>query len=362
MNKSIYEKICENIENGVLRDDFYLPNDDADRSPVYFAPGAFDGVCMYHMGFSPLDAEAYRRMAQAIRTAAAGDVPEADKKFHAWTKDHQTVSYIDDLQHYVVEHAAKLDAGRLHHAALSMLLKSSYIECVKVGLALLEMFGEPDDKLKEMIRRIGLYDEFTIFSVWNMRGWENGNEEIFALARKTHGWGRIHAAECLEPETEEIRYWLLTEGVKNNVMYAYSALPCWQKSDAERILFRKPTQEEYEAIAILIESLLDEGPVSGISELDHAEKILLRFLALSPEYNLTADDYNVIFSVKEWADDEEHPYPSVAEAAYEILHSAACTAAVENAVKEGRELPVAEALGISLKNGGSKRCVKEKLS
>ncbi|MGN8764355.1 hypothetical protein [Hornefia butyriciproducens] len=350
MSKSIYGEICANLEAGFLRDDFYLSDEAADMSPVRFAPGAFDGICICHMEQRTLDAEAFRQMAHALRTAAAGNFSSADTQFHAWARDYRAVNYIDDLQRYVINHAEKLDANRLHQIAMLLLLHSNYIECVKVGLALLELFGEPDDQLKEMIRRIGLYDEFTLFSVWNMQRWENGNEEIFALARKTHGWGRIHAVERLEPETEEIRYWLLTDGVKNDVEYAYSALSCWLKSDAEQTLFGQPSQEEYEAIAALIEILLDEGPTPGISALDNSEEVLLRFLGIAPEYDLAAADYNAILSVTEWAEDEDTSYPAVAEAGNAILHSAQCISAVENAVKEGRALQLAETLGVPFRD------------
>ena len=93
-----------------------------------------------------------------------------------------------------------------------------------------------------------------------------------------HGWGRIHAVEHLKPDTEEIRHWLLTEGTINSVTNSYSALTCWYKSQAESILFGQPTPEEYKGITILIEGLLNEGPVQGISALKNAEQVLQRFL------------------------------------------------------------------------------------
>ena len=195
------------------------------------------------------------------------------------------------------------------------------IECVKVGLALLELFSEPEDRIKEIIRRLGLYDEFTIFSVWNMQKWENGNSEIFSLAQKTHSWGRIHAVERLEPETDEIRHWLLTEGTVNDVVNAYSSLTCWQKSGAEEILFGNPTQEDFKGIVTLVEGLLDEGPVPGISELENAESILLRFLELAPEYSPGINEYETILSVREWAEDEDVNLSSVSKAGDSVLHS-----------------------------------------
>ena len=302
------------------------------------------------MRHGELDADATKQMDIALKTAAKGDYTRANELFHDWTKEHRTVAYIDDLQKYVLDHAKQLNPQNVYRVALSMVLHSDHIECVKVGLALLELFGEPEEQLKEIIRRLGLYDEFTVFSVWNMQKWKNGNPEIFSLAQKTYSWGRIHAVERLEPETDEIRHWLLTEGTVNDVVNAYSSLTCWQKSGAEEILFGHPTQEEFTGIFTLIEGLLDEGPVPGISKLENAEGTLLRFLALVPAYSPDIDEYETVLSVREWADDEGVNLSSVSKASDSILHFPACMAVIENAVKEGCGLRLADKLNIPFRD------------
>ena len=47
--------------------------------------------------------------------------------------------------------------------------------------------------LKKAVRNIGLSDEFTVFAVWIMRGWENGNKEVFELAKKNPA---VHIFYC----------------------------------------------------------------------------------------------------------------------------------------------------------------------
>ena len=350
MEKSIFRQIADRISGGVLDADFSLSDEEDGRYPFLFAPGAFDGMCIYHMGYSELDAEATEQMAAALKAAAKGDYSGANTRFYEWTKKHRTVRFIDDLQEYVLDHAQELDPENVHMIAFSMVLQSSYVECVKVGLALLELFGEPNESLKEIIRRVGLYDEFTIFSAWNMQKWENGNQEIFALAQKTHSWGRIHAVECLKPETDEIRRWLLTEGTVNDVINAYSSLTCWRKSGAEAVLFGHPAPEEFAGIVTLIDGLLEEGPVRGISGLENAENVLLRFLELVPEYSPGINVYETILSVWEWAEKGNGSLPSVARTSDEILHSASCTAAIENAVKTGSGLRLAGELKIPFRD------------
>ena len=346
MAKSIYQQITGHISDGVLDSGFSLPDEKTDGSSLRFAPGAFDGMCIYHMGRGELDADAAKQMAVALKTAADGDYSKADTLFYEWTKEHRTVRYFDDLQKYVLDHAQRLDPGNVHRVALSMVLHSGYVECVKAGLVLLDLFGEPEEDIKEIIRRLGLYDEFTVFSVWNMRKWKNGNPEIFSLAQKTHGWGHIHAVERLKPETDEIRHWLLTEGTVNDIANEYLSLTCWQKSGAEEVLFGHPTTDEYKGIITLIEGLLNEGPVPGISELENTESILLRFLELVPEYSPGIDEYETILSILEWEEDEDVNLPSVSQAAESILHSPSCTEAIEKAVKEGSGRRLAQKLNI----------------
>lgn len=304
MCPSIYDQIHDNIINNQLKDDFSLSEDSAIYSGLRFAPGARDGIYMYHTIHCPQDAEGTKQMIQALACASKGNVQEADILFASWTKEHRVISTIDDLQNYVIEHQQELDLDNIYDVALDLLLYSSHIECVKVGMALLEIFV-PDDNVKDVIRHLGLYDEFTLFSVWHMQRWEHGNTDIFQLAQKVHGWGRIHAIECLKPETDDIRRWLLTEGTKNDVLNAYSARTCWEKANAEDVLFAQPTEEEYKALMTLIEALLDEAPMPGISALEHGPQILQRFLELSSQYQLTPKEHEVLLSVKEYADANE---------------------------------------------------------
>ena len=350
MEKSIYQQICDHITDGILDESFSLQDEDPDGAPFKWAPGAMDGVAMYHMQHSGLDASQAKGMAKALKSAASGNYPEAEGLFNVWTKENRAISVIDELQKYVIDHSARLDAGNVFQTALSMMLHSTHIECVKIGMELMELFLVNDEKVREVIRRLGLYDEFTIFAVWNMQKWEDGNSEIFKLAKKVHSWGRIHAVERLEPETDEIRHWLLTEGTVNGVVNAYSSLTCWQKANAEEILFGQPTEEEFKGITTLIDGLLDEGPVPGISELEDAENMLLRFLEIAPHYNLTDQDYDVILSVQHWADDEDVQLPSVSAACDKILRSSSCTDTIRDAVKECKALRLAEELDIPFRD------------
>lgn len=350
MEKSIYRQICDHITDGILAPDFCINEDDYQEGAFRFAPGALDGITYYHMGFGELNADAAKEMIRALKSAAQGSWNDADDKFAVFCKEHRAICLVDQLQNYLRKHQRQLAPNEMHGAAVHFLLHSKHVECVKIGLEILELFGEPVDELKEIIRRIGQYDEFTLFAVWNMLKWKNGNDEIFKLAKLTHSWGRIHAVEHLEAETEEIRRWLLTEGTANEVTNAYSALTCWTKSGADKLLQGKITREEYRGIAAIMEGLLDEGPVPGISRIGNREQVLLRFLDQTKTHAAEEGDFEIIPQIFAWTEDKEEDYTAVRSACDALLQSEKCIQAVKRAVEKGEGLRLADLLEIPFRD------------
>ena len=298
MTQSVYSQILDAIREGTLPDDFSLHTEEAEGA-IAWAPGAQDGVTIYHMSYPGLDDANYAKMEKALDCASSGDVPSAEQLFAELTDNVRAVSIVDELQGCVIENKDRFNAENLFWSAVTLIKRSTDPECVKIGMELLELFKHPSD-IREIIRTVGLYDEFTIFSVWCMLNWEDGNREIFELAKKVSGWGRIHAVERLEPADDEIRYWLLTEGCANRVLPAYSALTCWEKSGAENILFGSPSDDEFKGLSLIIGGLLDEEPVTGISETDDPEGIIRRFLEISANYSVTDAERFVIDTAREY--------------------------------------------------------------
>ncbi len=346
MKQSIYLQILNNIKNGMLDGSFSIDGDRDDDQKISWAPGARDGVAIYHTVPEGMDELQQEKMIEALKSTLSSDNRKTDELFYEWTKTNRAVEVIDDLEGYVIDHKKDFDLDRLFRSAVYLIMNSRHIECVKIGLELTEIVIANNEMVKQAIKNLGLYDEFTIFAAFNMRRWQNGNEELFELARKVHGWGRIHCVELLEPDSEKIRHWLLTEGTVNSVMNAYSSLTCWNKAEAQKVLYDSPTYEEYEGLSKLIEGLLDEGPVSGISALDDPEAVLKRFLEISGAYELNADDYDVILSIGCWA--MENGSEELKEKCDSILHMPQCEAAIKKALKQGKALRLADELDIQL--------------
>ncbi len=318
MSEAILKTIVGALSGDRLPEDFSLPEEEEEELGLRFAAGAKDGIYFYHMAPEEPEQSALQRLGEAMEAAASGKREEAEALFYALTKEHRAVALVDELHRYMAEHAAALDAQKLWSTAVSFIADSPYAECVKIGLEILELYDIPDD-VKSPIYTLGLCDEFTLFVAWCMQSWQDGNERLFHLAQRVHGWGRIHAVELLKPETAEIRRWLLAEGWDNAVHPAYSALTCWEKSGAEAVLRGQPTEEEYRGLSGMLAGLLDEGPVTGISELEGAEELLLRFLALSRDRRLTAQEKGTIAAMQSWAEGQEEPVLTVSTACRKIL-------------------------------------------
>lgn len=342
--KSIYQYIEENKRNGCLPDLFSLPSADSD-SRFRFADGAMDGISIFHMRAAEIDPEMLEKLGSALEAAGQREFSKARALLEEVTEKHRAINMIDQLEDYIIDHREELNLHAVHDFGMELMTGSGNTELVKAGMEILEVYAEPGEEQKERIRTLGLSDEFTLFSVFHMLRWTKGNEEIFELAKKVHGWGRIHALERLKPETQEIKDWLLYEGLLDHILPEYSALTCYQKSDVAGRLEGSPSPEEYRAIGDLLCALLSEGPVAGISAVDQADHILLSFVQKSNPYLEGADDYDRIRQLLDYAAPKEE-LTELKSACRQILSSQKCQAAALAAVQNGENVALATALGI----------------
>ena len=282
-----------------LSEGFRLPAIE-DEKLAKFADGAIDGIFIYHTEHQSISDEASAVMVKAMKAIGKGDREDAKKLFEELGTKARAISIIDDLQQYIIDHKESVSAENVVKFALYTIYNTKDRESLKFALSMLELVKLDDDNLKETLRIIGLSDEFTLFVIFIMQQWENANEEIFRLTKKTKGWGRIHAIERLIPDTPEIRDWLLREGIHNNVLPSYSALNCWEGSEAENLLFAPAiSTEDFSAISALISALLDEGPCPGISELEKDDEVIKAFLRKAKEMPSECIDGAVIDRIKE---------------------------------------------------------------
>ncbi len=349
--RPIFDIISENTTSGHLPDGFKLPDTctNEENAKIKMAPGAMDGIVIYHMGHSPLNEEDISLIAEAVHAISDGN-NNAAELIREFGRKHRAIAVIDEFQQYIRRHAGELNQTQLYRFAVQELMAKSHdAESVKYGLMITELFGDCHEYIKNIIRTLSLYDEFSIFAVWNMLLWKNGNDEIFQLVKKVTGWGRVHAIEQLKPESQEIRDWLLYEGIKNDVVPAYSARTVMEKSGALELLAGTLTKKEFSAVSEIISGLLDEGPVQGISAFENADEILLQYLSQTDHISPDLSDYETILEILNYAERNED-HAEVKEAAEKILHSPSCTDTIMSALPAAESLELAKVLGIPYKD------------
>ena len=85
----------------------------------------------------------------------------------------------------------------------------------------------------------------------------------------------------LEADTEDMKLWLLKNGVQNKVMPAYSGLDCYEKTDFISYLKEPMSYDLYSGMSDIISALLSEEPVAGISAIDEREELLQIFVDIT---------------------------------------------------------------------------------
>lgn len=334
---SIYRRILKAAgEDGVLPADFSLGGPPASNR-IRFADGAMDGILLYHSMGQGAE-ELLEHLKEITKEASEGGSFETllEKLEGLFDEQDGMLSCIDGLQDWIIANRQELSAERVFRFAERVLTESGEKGAVKYALSVLELFAGTRGSWREHVRTLALSEEFTLFCVFIARAWEDAGKELFGMAKKVRGWGRIHAVEALVPENQEMRDWLFFEGWRNEVLPSYSAVPCAVKGGlSERLRKELLSDGEFEAAGGLLQALFDEGPLPGISseKLEDPQGLLLSFLGHGRRRALLYSDYETIEAVRDKAD--EMGWTEARQEAEKLLQSEECRRELGRAMKEG---------------------------
>lgn len=208
--------------DGALEDPLCTLPDEAPREPskIAWIAGAFDGVAGHHAGERAEMWIGHNNFAEAIAAAAAApERPQLEALYTLATSD-DVLSFIDPAIKALFElRPLKADVARI---GTWLATCSPDRAPVKVGIAIVGIVGASDPSL---LHELGAHEEFTLFSVVAFcNSGRNPEPDLFAMAKRVKGWGRIHCVERLRDTTDpEIARWILLEGFRNRIMYEYLA-------------------------------------------------------------------------------------------------------------------------------------------
>ena len=348
-NLSIYELIKTSIQsNGELPEDFKLPSKDPNGIP--WADGAMDGVFIYHTVRNEENIDALKNIVFQI----------SERKFEeAQTNldklDFSMISRRYSLLNWIIQEEEKINLNNLYEFATFQLTNSKNIELIKFCLSVLTIMNiETDKDTIEKVKTLALSDEFTlycldilVYCLDILVQLEDSNDEIFEIAKKVKGWGRIYIIEYLQATNNEIKEWILEEGCHNNVLPAYTAYTCAKKINLVEILNEdKISNKKFNDISYLMNALLDEGPVMGISTLENKENLIERYLEKAKYLSSTEEDYRALMTLKEYIKNNKEINNNLIKICDEILNSEKTKNKITELIKDGNGYDIAKYLGI----------------
>ena len=339
---SIYELIKTSIQNnGELPEDFKLPPKDPNGVP--WADGAMDGVYIYHTVVNEEDIEPLKNI---IFQISEGKFEEAQNNLE--NLDFFMVSRRDPLLNWIIQEQKQININNLCEFTISQLSTSKNIEVIKFCLCVLEIINlETEKDTIEKVKILALSDEFTLYCLNILKNLENSNEEIFEIAKKVKGWGRIYSVKYLKVTNDEIKEWLLEEGYLNYINPAYTAYTCAKKINLIEILNEEQiSSKKFNDISYLMNALLDEEAITGISALENRELLIEKYLEKAKTLSSTEEAYEVVRLIKEYVEDNEEIDKKFIKICDEILNSEKTRNRIKEFMEEGYGYNIAKYLGI----------------
>lgn len=390
--ESVYQRIWEAVQaEGVVNDGFLEaePGDDTSElcregplegKQVRRLDGGWDCEIIYEYNYGDKDTEARVEKLKEATRFIAGEVSYeralerltpcfADRKtgdlsycleedFPEWLKP-----WLDDWPEANLEGAREgMDPARLFDFASRLLTESTSIEGVKYALTILAQREDMPPEQKDQVRTLALCAEFTQYCAPVLLSWENGMEELFQVARRVEGSGRIMAVRRLEPVTQEIRDWLLEEGWYEGMRFGYNAGKCAEEGRLRQRLEGPITPEQLERATRLVRTLLDDAVYMEqpgymlIEEVEDADRLLLAWMAHLEDRELEFPLVKILSTILDvakgymensWPESKQRErWSRVEERARGLLLAPKGRASVERVIQNGEDYLIGRKLGL----------------
>lgn len=302
-DNSIFKFISSNLdaEGKLVKSAQDLPDQIQDDGKLKYAPGLLDAM----FGASESD-EAYKRISDLSkhlkRIALHGNKISEQEFYRLVTEDEGVIGIIDNFLQTIGSEGLPIQPY-LFSFAKDLMTMSDKRNAVKFGIAISGLCQNAS-VLKEL-KLLGLHDEFTVYAgiaISNLS--DNASKDLWELAKKVDGWGKIQLVDRLTmlELSEPIKDWLILDGYKNEIMYAYLAYACAMKGELHKKLESdRIDQRLFKSASDIIDALLEQfSPAENITAYPYASTVIQDFLRHAAAHSADISDFIVLHKIKDY--------------------------------------------------------------
>lgn len=326
-------------ENGELPADFILPK--ARKGSFPHLPGSKDGYLLYNFSGLEGQEEAADTLLRLMEDACNSGVTQ---ELEAFLFEQPIIFLADPLVKRLVSGQSRISFGQMFFSARKWVEGSPNADLVKLGTILFNVCNvEHDEECRDMLMTLALCDEFSLYVQVVVSKWYGANELVFEMAKRVHGWGKIHLVNRLEPDTAEIREWVVKNGCKNNILHSYLGLAAARKADIFEYLRRDAVEEDiFAGICVIMDALLDGSvPAASIRNFEgEVGELFILFLKHAAAMPAGMDTLWAVEKIVLWCAEQEEDWREVILVGEAVLNKLDCKARVEATLAEAaRDLP-----------------------
>jgi len=185
---SIYRRIAlKTGKKGWLPDKYSLEEGNK-------VPGEADANLLYNTDLAEISNLAFDRFIELLRSACEDADPEIDKKFVRFFEKYHILQLLDKLCWEIYNERRRIDLIALLEVAYKWAAGSDDAVLVKLGISLMGMLNLDDrEDCRKVIVTLGKYEEFTLYSLHAISGWDDADVIASEYAKHLKGWGKTHA-------------------------------------------------------------------------------------------------------------------------------------------------------------------------
>ncbi|MFC7686402.1 hypothetical protein [Ureibacillus sp. GCM10028918] len=280
-----------------LPDDAYL----VDENHPKLAPGLSDQLVSE--GVTPFYT---KKLLKVFMEQVENPTNETRKATYEKIKEEKVISYFQELIELFSQE--EKDEQRVQQEAIWLLENAAHREVVKFAIIILGCTN--CESIKERLQILALHEEFTGVALFALKnGTSNANETIWQIAKSVNGWGKIEAINFLEANTEEIQFWLLTEGTRNNIMNSYSSLICAEKGKLDILLHESDTSKElFIGAGEIILGLLGDETYQPLDDYEYAGQVLMRYTYHAKTHCSEITQFYILTRITEYMNESEETW------------------------------------------------------